>query len=103
MITLRQAEERSGVSNAFISQIESGKVKEPSPVILYKLARAYEVPYDSLMQKAGYPVSDGHKTRQPEVRGELQRFGALTEDEEVALSEYLAFLRSRTRRTRVER
>ena len=44
-LTLRDVEKKTDVSNAYLSQLESGKVKQPSPTLLYKLAQIYEVPY----------------------------------------------------------
>jgi transcriptional regulator with XRE-family HTH domain len=98
-LTLRAVEEKTGVSNAFLSQIESGRVRQPSPVVLHKLADAYGVPYGTLMEKAGYPVPSAAKDA-PLSAGPFQRFGRLTEEEEDSLLEYLAFIRSRNQRGR---
>lgn len=51
--SLRQAEDASGVSNGYISQIERGEV-EPSPAVLEKLSKAYDIPYEVVMEAAGY-------------------------------------------------
>jgi len=53
-ITIRQLELYSGVSHAYLSQIENGKRGLPSPEILRKLSKPLEVPYEELMYKAGY-------------------------------------------------
>lgn len=39
-LTLRQLEKETGLSNAVLSQIETGKVKEPGFRSIVKLARA---------------------------------------------------------------
>ena len=52
--SLRQVEKKSGISNAYLSQLENGKIEKPSPHILYKLAEVYEVSYENLMKLAGY-------------------------------------------------
>ena len=46
------------VSSGYLSMLERSGVKEPSPRILYTLARVYEVKYMELMQKAGYIPDD---------------------------------------------
>src|SRR2546425_6893236 len=48
--TLRDVEEATGVSNAYLSQLEQGKMTKPSPQILHKLASFYGVPYEKLME-----------------------------------------------------
>jgi transcriptional regulator with XRE-family HTH domain len=96
-LTLRAVEEKTGVSNAFLSQIESGKVKQPSPVVLHKLADVFGVPYDTLMEKAGYPTPTAAKNPRAPI-GLFQRFGRLSQEEENALLEYLTFIRSRSQR-----
>ncbi len=57
-MSLRKAEELSGVSNAYISQLESGKREDPHPKILKKLAAAYNVRVSTLMEVAGYLNED---------------------------------------------
>ncbi len=98
-LTLREVEDSTGVSNAFLSQLESGKVKQPSPTVLYKLAHAYEVPYEALMERAGYPVPRTATNANSQAASVVfDRLGPITEDEEQALLDYLAFLRGRTKR-----
>lgn len=53
-LSLRQIEGVTGVSNAYLSQIESGKVGPPSPRIIEKLASALDYPYVELMRAAGH-------------------------------------------------
>jgi transcriptional regulator with XRE-family HTH domain len=97
-LTLRQVEEGTGkaVSNAYLSQLENGRIRKPSPNVLHSLAEVYAVPYETLMEKAGYLLPSqkggGHRRR-------LKAFAIddLTAEEEEELLKYLAFLRSRNR------
>ena len=99
-MSLRQVEEASGkeVSNAYISQLENGKILQPSPTILYKLAEIYEIEYITLMELAGYMPA-------AVTRGESQRHGRiatfaehnLTSDEEAELMDFLKHISSRKR------
>jgi HTH-type transcriptional regulator, competence development regulator len=93
-LTLRAVEEQAGVSNAYLSQLESGKVRQPSPVVLHNLSQLYEISYADTMAMAGYPVpgSSGIEGRSNRL---LARFGPISNEEEEALGEYLEFLRSR--------
>jgi transcriptional regulator with XRE-family HTH domain len=95
-LSLREVEEASGkaVSNAYLSQLENGKIKKPSPNVLHSLAEVYVVPYEALMEKAGYllpPEGGGGR------RKRLAAFAIddLTAEEEEELLKYLAFLRWR--------
>lgn len=96
-LSLREVEEATGqaVSNPYLSQLENGKIKKPSPNVLHSLAEVYVVPYESLMEKAGYllPSEDGGRRRR-----RLAAFAIddLTAEEEEELLKYLAFLRSRS-------
>lgn len=96
-LSLREVEEATGkaVSNAYLSQLENGKIRKPSPNVLHRLAEVYVVPYEALMEKAGYllPSENG-----PRHRKRLAAFAIddLTAEEEEELLKYLAFLRSRT-------
>ena len=89
-LSLRAVERATGISNAYLSQIESGKIREPSPTVLHKLAELYSVPYADLMALAGYPgPAPTEKTTAD------SRLGPMTPNEERAVREYLDFLRSK--------
>ncbi|MCE7923103.1 MAG: XRE family transcriptional regulator [Haliscomenobacteraceae bacterium CHB4] len=95
-LTLREVEKQTGISNAYLSQLETGKVKQPSPLNLHKLAQLYEVPYETLMEKVGYPVPQNTEhlaTREPVAAH--GRLGALSDEEELELLDYLKFIRNR--------
>ena len=99
-MTLRQVEEACDVSNAYLSQLETGKIKQPSPHILHELAEVYNASYETLMEKAGYINRDEEGKKKGQTRkGRAATFATedLTEDEEEELLKYLAFLRTRKR------
>ena len=98
-LSLRAVEHATGkmVSNAYLSQLENGKIKKPSPNVLHSLAEVYVVPYEALMEKAGYllpPKRGGGRRRRLAVFA----IDDLTAEEEEELLKYLAFLRSRAPR-----
>ena len=53
-LTLRQVEAitNGAVSNAYLSQVETGHVKNPSAIMLYRLSVAYGIDYGELMEIA---------------------------------------------------
>ncbi|WP_134702716.1 helix-turn-helix domain-containing protein [Ammoniphilus sp. YIM 78166] len=60
-LSIRKVERLSGVSNAYISQIETGNRGIPSPEVLRKIAEPLGITYEELLEKAGYvdaPPSD---------------------------------------------
>ena len=93
-LTLRAVEEAVGISNAYLSQLESGKIQRPSPSILHKLCELYGISYTIAMELAGYPTFSAG-TDVPSNPQFVGRLGQTTKEEEEALLEYLAFLRSR--------
>lgn len=100
-MSLREAEDASGVSNAYINQIETGRIKSPSPAILQKIATGYKAPYQHLMELAGHlKVTTGSETKR---RGALPTSTLadveLTREEEEKVREYIAFLKMKNRRT----
>lgn len=95
-LTLREVERQTEVSNAYLSQMESGKIKQPSPLTLNKLSELYEVGYDILMEKVGYPAPGRVRNNSEESKTLIaRRIGHLTTDEEIELLNYLKFIRSR--------
>ncbi len=103
-LTLREVEEAAEkqVSNAYLSQLEKGRISKPSPNVLHALARVYNIAYDTLMEKAGYLTAEtsvdvlrsgkasGTRLAKNVLSGE-----ELSDEEEAKLLEYLAFLRRR--------
>jgi len=94
--TLRQVEEATekDVSNAYLSQLEHGRVSSPSPNVLHSLSQVYAVPYENLMKKAGYITPGSVKT----VNGKNDSPASfsiedLSQEEENALLAYLALYR----------
>lgn len=95
-MTLREVERQTDVSNAYLSQLESGKIKQPSPLTLNKLSEIYGVGYDLLMEKVGYPVPGRMVEAEQEEKSTIAyKVGNITDDEEIELLNYLKFMRSR--------
>lgn len=97
-MSLRQVEEISNkeVSNAYLSQLETGKILQPSPNVLNTLADIYKIEYVQLMELAGYlPAA---KAREAAHRhGRIATFAEhnLTPEEEGELMQYLQYLRTK--------
>lgn len=53
-LTLRDVEAACGISNAYLSQLENGKISKPSPHFLKKLAELYDANFEEFMQLASY-------------------------------------------------
>ena len=69
--TLRQVEAETGISNAYLSNIESG-AKRPGAKILSKLAAYHRVPLQDLLETAGLPF-DENAAVLADSASELQR------------------------------
>ena len=54
-LTLRAVQEAVGISNAYLSQLETAKVQSPSPIVLHKLSELYGIPYATVMQEFRVP------------------------------------------------
>jgi HTH-type transcriptional regulator, competence development regulator len=93
-LSLRDVEREIQVSNAYLSQLESSKIKQPSPLVLHKLATLYGVSYESLMERVGYPAATTTNTSKTKA-AHMHRLGQISKDEEIALLDYLAFIRKK--------
>jgi transcriptional regulator with XRE-family HTH domain len=84
------------VSNAYLSQIENDQIKKPSPNILHALAELYDVPYENLMERAGFVAPTRSRTTE-QRHGRVATFAdhVLTTEEEAELVKFLGYLRSR--------
>lgn len=88
-LSLRDVERMVNISNAYLSQLERGKIKNPSMFFIHKLCNLYEIPLDSLMSKCGNIAKLPH----------LLQAANVTTQEEKELLFYLDFLRSRKPKT----
>lgn len=103
-LTLREVEKRTGISNAYLSQLESGTALRPSPHILHKLATLYGVPYESLMEAAGYldrPLREKGSSRKKRVSALSSALlsASLSEEDEAKVADFIGYLRSKRERT----
>lgn len=93
--SLRDVERETKISNAYLSQLESGKAEQPSPRVLHKLAEFYKVSYEALMGVAGYlqPSNNGHTSATTPLQTALMSSGDLTYDEAQTVARFVEFLR----------
>jgi transcriptional regulator with XRE-family HTH domain len=95
-MSLRDVEEATNkeVSNAYLSQLENGKISKPSPHILYSLSRVLNVAYEELMRRAGY-IAPSSERDDSVKHGTAATFAVenLTQEEEKALLEHLSYIR----------
>ncbi len=96
--TLREVERITGISNGYLSLLESDAVKQPSPKHLHKLADFYKLEYGHLMELAGYvpprQVALVNKQGQmPSFRG----LDDLTEEDKKKIQAYIEDLRDARR------
>ena len=92
-ITLRIVQEKTGISNAYLSQMENGRIGSPSPNVLFKLANLYNLSYDRLLELAGHPIR---------IKKEVStRFGDniedLSDEDKERVLDYIKFLKSSRR------
>lgn len=100
-LSLRQVEKKTGISNAYLSQLENGKIEKPSPHILHKLAEIYDTSYEDIMKLAGYlQKREGEKVRD-HVMSDVA-FSAmqdLSPEEKEEILRFIDYLRSKRRRS----
>ncbi len=82
------------ISPAYLQKLEAGGVRQPSPNILHKVAKALDVDYAELMRLAGYvtPSDSRSKNHRNELTYALSS-EPLTDDEARELARYLDWYR----------
>lgn len=96
--SLRDVEATTGISNGYLSQLESDTVRQPSPHHLHQLASDYGLAYGRLMQLAGY-VTEGIVAARAEGPAESAILGLeeLTAEDRRKIQEYVDDLRDARR------
>lgn len=113
--SLRQVEEATGISNAYLSQLEHGDAVKPSPDKLARLADFYRVSYEQLMELAGYLGQSMHsevRAARPKIvstsRTKSSRTSVLRQallntelsaEEEALVADYISFLKAKNKRS----
>jgi len=102
--SLRDVEAKTGISNAYLSQLERGDAKNPSPKKLKSLAGCYDIDYADLLRLAGYLLED-NGMKQGLIGASIDKktttalstaiqSADLTDEEEALVAQYIAFLKS---------
>lgn len=92
--SLRDVEERTGIHNAHLSQIESGAITRPAPNLLFTLASVYDLRYEELMKLAGHLRAEGKGQARRSLQGAaLHALDELTPKEQRSVIEYMKTLR----------
>jgi transcriptional regulator with XRE-family HTH domain len=92
--SLREVEEKTGIHNAHLSQIEKGKIERPDPNILWTLATLYELSFPELMRLAGHVERDHSDTRRRSLAGAaLYALDDLSPNEQRQVLDFMADLK----------
>lgn len=98
-MSLRAVESKTeGISNGYLSQIESNQIKQPSPNVLYQLSEVYGLDYRDLLLRARHrvPAEEGSEAKDAELGGlPLRALADLTDDERQQVTDYIAWLKTR--------
>lgn len=88
--SLRDVAGESGISAAYLQKLEQGRVEEPSPKILRRLASELRIDYRRLMHLADYEMPRSRRSADPLAT----RFAdaRLTETEERAVAAFIGHL-----------
>lgn len=89
-LTLRQVEEATLISNSYLSQLETGKIKKPSAQALYVLAKLYRVDIETLLLESGLinPTEIPQERLRPSI---IERIEALEKKMEAAQFPHIVF------------
>lgn len=92
-LSLRELEQRTGLSNGYLSLLENNKVKQPKPQALFALSNGLGIAYSELMRLAGYtPVGDQQDaTRADRPAVAFKGAEKLTEVQQQEVQEFINF------------
>jgi DNA-binding transcriptional regulator YdaS (Cro superfamily) len=86
---LREAERRTGIHNAHLSQIETGAIERPAPNVLWALAEVYALDLQELLHLAGHVEAAARATPGSVVGAALRTMGELTPEQLRKALEYM--------------
>ena len=91
--SLRDVEEATGISNAYLSQLERDAASNPTASVLFKLAKHYDVSYEELLTMAGH-ISDTSKSkgRNMSRTSIALKSAALSDEEDKEVANFVRFI-----------
>lgn len=92
--SLREAERKTGIHNAHLSQLEKGVITKPAPAMLHTLAETYGVDFKRLMRLAGH--TEGSSSRSAAAAIAFRTVQELPAKEQREALAYLSKLRRRS-------
>jgi len=101
-LTLRDVEQRTGIPNPHLSQIERGQIKRPDAKLLWELCELYMLDYPRLAEWSGY-LDRGASTDSGILAQALRVLSKLRREDQTEALRYLESLERRSRPTSHER
>lgn len=95
--SLKSVTDKADITAAYLQKLERDNVRKPSPNVLHALGEALEIPYEELMELAGYvvPNADAARVKEGNVLSFALSSEKLSDEEASALLEYLDWYRHR--------
>lgn len=93
-LSLREVEQATGISNAHISQIETGAIERPAPNLLYELASVYHLEFKKLIRLAGL-TKNNDAARGARLNAAFRALEDLTPAQQAEAVAYLEGLRNK--------
>jgi len=99
-LTLRDVETATGISNAYLSQLENDKIKKPSANVLYKLASVYKIDLNILLMAAGIIEKKAQKAKkESQLEKEIAFYkDKLSATEQQDVIQFIKFLKSKSKK-----
>lgn len=95
-ISEEKLEHQAAISRGYLSNLESGKYIHPSPFKLKGLAVAYNIPYELLLNKAGYWDKTSKKVKEDATFTlMLKEVQDMTVRERQTVLDYIEYVKSR--------
>ncbi len=95
-ISEEKLEVQAAISRGYLSNLESGKYLHPSPFKLKGLAEAYNIPYELLLNKAGYWDETSKKVKEDATFTlMLKEVQDMTVRERQTVLDYIEYVKSR--------
>jgi len=96
LIKTNTLSEQSAISRGYLSSLEADKYLHPSPFKLKALANVYKIPYELLLNKAGYLDKTNKKVKEDATFTlMLKEVQDMTPGERESVLDYIEFVKSR--------